>query len=390
MILPVAMMMIGIGVPTPPAYADNQTARVTVEGVVLGPAKKDGMRWDGQGMLSPQEQQLVAIGVGRFAAAYTGLDAVPIVGQAFSLAVTNVTKTAMATDQRPDAQGTAELFVGGRLVGKKAKLGEVVDNFTPQWPGKMEWSGVPMTEDVRIRIVLDDNDDGIIKRRPDPIGAVIVNGGDLARAAAAGKVFPVYVGDQSDDQIIAIKLSVMVESVAPPVVLPVDPANSPAVEEARAPGESERARMKPFTHAKGRLEIWMPGTPKEDSSVEQTGAGPIALWQASVILASKAYFVSYSDMPQSTWKGDVKKMLEGARDGAARRVNGRIVADKEIRIGKWPGREFKVVVDKMELTQRVYLIEHRLYQVNMGCLSGSCTDAEVQDYLNSFKVVGVE
>jgi hypothetical protein len=71
-------------------------------------------------------------------------------------------------------------------------------------------------------------------------------------------------------------------------------------------------------------------------------------------------------------------------------VKGKIVADREIKIGKWPGREFKVVVDKMELTQRVYLVQHRLYQVNMGCLSGSCTDAEVQDYLNSFKVVGIK
>ena len=157
-----------------------------------------------------------------------------------------------------------------------------------------------------------------------------------------------------------------------------------------ASAEGEKASMKPYKHKVGKLEILMPGTPKEESSVEPTAAGDITLWQASVILTSKAYFVSYSDMPKSTWKGDAKKMLEGARDGAAGRVKGKIVADKEIKIGKWPGREFKVVVDKMELTQRVYLVEHRLYQVNMGCLAGNCTDGEVQDYLNSFKVVGVK
>ena len=159
---------------------------------------------------------------------------------------------------------------------------------------------------------------------------------------------------------------------------------------ARTYAEGEKASMKPYKHAKGKLEIMMPGTPKEDSSVEQTAAGPITLWQASVILTSKAYFVSYSDMPKATWKGDPKVMLEGARDGAAQRVKGKIVDDKEVKLGKYPGREFKVVVDKMELTQRVYLVEHRLYQVNMGCLAGTCTDSEVQDYLNSFKVVGVK
>jgi len=154
-----------------------------------------------------------------------------------------------------------------------------------------------------------------------------------------------------------------------------------------ATAEGEKASMKPYKNVGGKLELLMPGTPKEDSSVEKTVAGDITLWQASVILTTKAYFVSYSDMPESTWKGDPKKMLEGARDGAAQRVKGKVVADKAIKLaGKYPGREFKVVVDKMELTQRVYLVEHRLYQVNMGCFAGNCTAAEIQDYLNSFKL----
>jgi hypothetical protein len=143
-----------------------------------------------------------------------------------------------------------------------------------------------------------------------------------------------------------------------------------------------------FSHKGANLSVMMPETPKEESSVEKTIAGDITLWQASVIQESKAYFVSYSDMPKSTWKGDPKKMLEGARDGAAERVKGKVVADREVKLaGKYPGREFKVVVDKMELTQRVYLVKHRLYQVNMGCLTGTCTAEEIQEYLNSMKLL---
>jgi hypothetical protein len=144
---------------------------------------------------------------------------------------------------------------------------------------------------------------------------------------------------------------------------------------------------KPFKHEIGNLEVMMPDTPKESSSVEKTAAGDIALWQASVITTSKAYFVSYSDMPKSTWNGDTTKMLEGARDGAASRIKGKVVADRAIKLAnKHPGREFKIVVGKMELTQRVYLVKHRLYQVNMGCMNGGCTDDEIQEYLNSFKL----
>ena len=146
--------------------------------------------------------------------------------------------------------------------------------------------------------------------------------------------------------------------------------------------------FKPFQKKGANFAVMMPGTPKEETSTEDTVAGKISLYQASVIGSNKAYFVSYSDMPKETWNGDPKKMLEGARDGAAGRVQGKIVADREVSLGTWPGREFKVVVgDQMELTQRVYLVKHRLYQVNMGCLKGACTDAEVQEYLGSFKLL---
>jgi hypothetical protein len=146
--------------------------------------------------------------------------------------------------------------------------------------------------------------------------------------------------------------------------------------------------FKQFTNKAATFSVMLPGTPKEETTTEDTAAGPISLYQASVIGTSKAYFVSYSDMPEATWKGDPKKMLEGARDGAAARVKGKVVADRELKLGKWPGREFKVVVqDKMELTQRVFLVKHRLYQLNMGCMIGSCTEAEVQDYLGSFKLL---
>jgi len=143
-----------------------------------------------------------------------------------------------------------------------------------------------------------------------------------------------------------------------------------------------------YSNEEANLSVMMPDEPKVDSSVEKTVAGDITLWQASVITESKAYFVSYSDMPESTWKGDPKKMLEGARDGAAQRVKGKIVADRTLKLaGKYPGREFKVVVGTMELTQRVYLVNHRLYQVNMGCLTGKCTSKEIQEYLNSLKLL---
>lgn len=143
-----------------------------------------------------------------------------------------------------------------------------------------------------------------------------------------------------------------------------------------------------FSNEQANLSVMMPEEPKIDTSVEKTVAGDITLWQATVIQESKAYFVSYSDMPESTWNGDPKKMLEGARDGAAKRVGGKIVADRTLKLaGKYPGREFKIALAQVDLTQRVFLVGHRLYQISMGCQTGKCPAKEVQEYLGSLKLL---
>lgn len=142
-----------------------------------------------------------------------------------------------------------------------------------------------------------------------------------------------------------------------------------------------------YTSDEARLSVMLPEEPKLATSVEKTAAGEITLWQASVIQEARAYFVVYNDLPESTWKSDPKKMLLAARDGAAKRSRGKIVADRAIKLAnRYPGREFKLVLDKMELTQRVYVVGHRLYQIHMGCLVGTCSAKEVQAYLDSLKI----
>lgn len=143
-----------------------------------------------------------------------------------------------------------------------------------------------------------------------------------------------------------------------------------------------------YTNGEAKLSVMLPAEPEVKSSVEKTAAGDIALWQASVIQESRAYFVLYNDLPASTWKGDPKKMLLAARDGAAKRSKGKLVADRAIKLAnRYPGREFKLVLEKMELTQRVYVVGHRLYQIHMGCLVGTCTAKEIQAYLDSLKIL---
>lgn len=149
------------------------------------------------------------------------------------------------------------------------------------------------------------------------------------------------------------------------------------------------ASWKPFKNEKGNFSVMMPSTPKEEPWTEKTDFGRIEFYKVSAVVERKAYYVIYNDLPPATWNGDVKNRLQGARDGTVKGLHGILVDDLEIMVaGKYPGREFKVmVIGEKEMRQRVFLVKHRLYQLNMTCVLGECSDAEMQEYLDSFKLL---
>lgn len=100
--------------------------------------------------------------------------------------------------------------------GKRAQvlqLLKVPNNYQPTWQVgyvgqrafNLTWTDVPLDRDVRVRVHLEDFDP---IRDNDTIATVEVNSGDLRRAAAARRVLPVYVGDQSSQQLMFVNVSV--------------------------------------------------------------------------------------------------------------------------------------------------------------------------------------
>lgn len=184
----------------------GRRAHVTVEGVVIGPAKKDLTLWDTLtgAKLGAKEQQTMLDALGNLSRS-VGDPTTAAIGTA----VTEIAKVSARVNEKPDPQGSADLFIGGKLNGAKIKLPKIQDSFTPQWPGRMEWAHVAIDSDVRIRITLEDAD---LLKTNDPIGVVIIDGAQLQEAAKVGRVVPILVAEQSDNQIIAVKVSVMIES----------------------------------------------------------------------------------------------------------------------------------------------------------------------------------
>lgn len=189
-----------------------QLATVTFAGAVVGLVRSDGLGWEGA--------QLSNDDIRRFqgSAAKLTVDGIatrdPIAAARGVIEALGV--AVMSVAQRPDPMGTVELVVDGKRA-QVLQLLKVPNNYQPTWQVgyvaqkafTLTWNNVPLDRDVRLRVHLEDFDP---IGGNDTIGTVEVNTDDLRRAAATRRVVPVYVGDQSSQQLMFVNVSVTSQS----------------------------------------------------------------------------------------------------------------------------------------------------------------------------------
>jgi hypothetical protein len=143
---------------------------------------------------------------------------------------------------------------------------------------------------------------------------------------------------------------------------------------------------KPYTSAPGRYTALFPAPPQESSRSVPSVAGPVDMQIASAELVldrhETIFMVMYNDLPRALVGADPKTMLDGAVEGVAKK--GTLVSENDIELeGRYPGREIVVAVvedgDTMHLTDRVYVVNDRMYQELV-----SADPASAAKFLDSF------
>jgi len=147
-------------------------------------------------------------------------------------------------------------------------------------------------------------------------------------------------------------------------------------------------KFEAFAPKGGRFTVQMPGQPKEQKSTAKTAIGPIDIhmfvYEAD---PNTAYMVGYNDYPEGMMKkADPEKVLDGARDGAVKNVNGKLDWEKKITIDGHPGRDFAVTAEGLSVRDRIYLVNDRLYQVMLVGSKDFITGKDGEKFLNSFKL----
>ncbi len=150
-----------------------------------------------------------------------------------------------------------------------------------------------------------------------------------------------------------------------------------------------QSRWTEYRSNKGGYSVEMPHAPKESSDKIPTDVGTITFHMALSEGRTWGFASAYADFPDWTVdKKDAKELLHGARDGALRNIGGKLEKESWIELEGHPGIElvFSAPSQKIKAKARIYLVKNRLYQVLGGQTEDAYDEAELDRFLDSFRL----
>jgi hypothetical protein len=152
----------------------------------------------------------------------------------------------------------------------------------------------------------------------------------------------------------------------------------------------DRPDWKEFTSKEGRFKVLMPGTPKQTKADAESDFGKGVLYMNVAEAGRTMYGANYGDYPAKIKEIPIKQVFDSSRDGAVANLEGKLATEKDIKLGKHPGREIQIEVagGKQIFRARVYLVEQRLYQVVVFGTKATAASKEADKFLDSFKLSG--
>lgn len=152
----------------------------------------------------------------------------------------------------------------------------------------------------------------------------------------------------------------------------------------------------------GRFSVEGPGQPKIQKTKVPTQAGVIDYHIFMFMDKSPAcggalrgcvMMASYADYPAAVIKkSDPEKILDGGRNGAVRKVKGKLVSEKKIKLAGFPGRDIRVeapaprIGGKMVIFARIFMVQNRMFMFQSLSMSQQATNPNMQKFLDSIKV----
>ncbi len=154
-------------------------------------------------------------------------------------------------------------------------------------------------------------------------------------------------------------------------------------------GCGKQAKWETFSSPIGGFSVLAPETPKEMKKTVNTAVGPVDAYFFIARQRTAAYTAGYSDYPSSMVRNsNPDEILDNSRDGAVANIQGKLLSELIITLGRYPGREIKVETPdgKSTMRARIYLVNNRLYQLIVATTRENALSPDVTRFLDSFKL----
>jgi len=129
-----------------------------------------------------------------------------------------------------------------------------------------------------------------------------------------------------------------------------------------------------------------PSEPQLQKSSVPTDAGTFELRAYLVEVSTGALFIGVCDYGGKTEGRDPDALLQGAKEGALKNVNGHLLSENRVTLGIYHGLVFESENDTMHFSARVYMVGDTLYQVLVASPLGS-NYADKARFLDSFELI---
>jgi hypothetical protein len=151
---------------------------------------------------------------------------------------------------------------------------------------------------------------------------------------------------------------------------------------------TEQEQWQNFSPVGGGFSISVPARPIETKQMVNTAVDELATQIYQVDHKIIAYTVMYVDYPASVVEQlEPQTMFNNARDYTLKNQKGQLLGERDVTLGKFPGRELKLKLPGQIIAiVRMYLVEKRLYQTIVTTRSGLDTTANVNRFLDSMKL----
>jgi len=154
------------------------------------------------------------------------------------------------------------------------------------------------------------------------------------------------------------------------------------------PPVDEAAGWSVFTSEEGGFAVEFPGEPIREVEQDEFGVDTHS-YTAVVDEAEAAYTVMYTDFTDEDLADGPKAVLDGITESLGEDLK----SSKEITLDDHPGMQYVMQFDEdgvlMEVVQRVFLVNKRMYQTIVGVPAANPEQAKTDRFLDSFKLTAV-